>query len=147
MDIGIKWDAATGMGDWAATVGDLVTASSIESAVFVSLFSDRRAPDDYRPNDGTNDPRGWWGSSFADRQLGSRLWTLDRAKKVGQTPLLLQARDYCKEALAWMIEDGIAAKIDVRTSWINATAIGIRITITEPTGTVLHPFQFSWAWN
>nr|WP_244191863.1 putative phage tail protein [Komagataeibacter swingsii] len=63
----------------------------------VSLFTDRVAPVQPTANDvaagiqsptgapGTvdADPRGWWGDGFSDIPIGSRLWQLRRAIKVG----------------------------------------------------------------
>jgi phage gp46-like protein len=145
-DIQIQWDKLRAVGDWSFEAGDLQTGVDIETAVLVSLFTDRIASTDFKPTDGTKDRRGWWGDSYNVRPIGSRLWQLERAKKVGQQPILLQARDYCKEALAWLIEDGLARSIEVKTEWTSATSLGILVRITRPDGTVAQPFRFSWAW-
>lgn len=146
-DIQIKWDKDRAVGDWSFTTGDLQTGVDIETAVLVSLFTDRIASPDFKPTDGTTDRRGWWGDSYNARPIGSRLWQLERAKKVGQQPILLQARDYCKEALEWLIEDGLAKSVEIKTQWLTADALGILVTITKPTGTIMEPFRYSWAWG
>src|SRR5690242_20637804 len=123
-DIDLTWDNTSGTADWSFAVGDLATGSDIETAVLVSLFTDRTASADFQPSDGTTDRRGWWGDMFAPaRPVGSRLWQLERAKKVGNASILQQARGYCNEALAWLVEDGIAASVDVKTQWLSATAL------------------------
>lgn len=147
MDIGIDWDRDRGVGDWVFGIGDLGTASSIESAVYVSLFTDRIASPDFKPTDGTADRRGWWGDTYQRSPVGSRLWQLDRAKKSDATKLRLQATDYCKEALQWLIDDGVVERVEVKVQWIAADALGIEITITEPRGTQRRPFYFRWAWS
>jgi phage gp46-like protein len=147
MDIGIAWDQPTGHGDWSFANFDLARGNDLASAVYVSLFSDGRADPDFRPPDGTGDRRGWWADTyFPGRSTGSRLWTLDRAKKTDDRTLLNQARDICREALQWLIDDRVVAKIDIETLWKSGTALGIGITLTKPDG-VRETLNFAWAWD
>ena len=89
---------------------DLIRDDGLETAVAISLFTDRRANiEDPLPDSSTN-LRGWW----ADTTMGSRLWLLERSKTVDQ--VLSDASDYTKEALQWMIDDGVADKIEVSIS-------------------------------
>ncbi len=145
-DIAIVWDSVNARGDWTITNGGIATGPDIISAVLVSLFTDRRASDDFTPPDGTGDRRGWWADTYEDSLIGSRLWQLARAKKAGSTSLLREAEDYCREALQWLLDDGVAATISVATRWINGTTMGIRIMITEPSGAAT-TFDYAWAWN
>lgn len=130
-DITSVWDNEKATSDWAFGSGDLKTAPAIESAVRVSLFTER----------------GWWGDAFTGRQIGSRLHELDRAKKSSAGGLLLQARDFAKEALQWLVDDGIAAAIDVKTQYLDRTAIGIEVAVTQPGSAPLKPFRYSYAWS
>ena len=98
----------------------------IPRAVIISLFSWRRAnPDDNAPT-----PMGWWGDTYptvtGDR-IGSRLWLLGREKITNDT--LNRARDYATEALQWMLDDGVAARIDVdsRRSGQESAVLDIKI--------------------
>lgn len=148
MDIQLVWDNKRGHADWNFSDNDLATTTGIadlQNAVTVSLFTDRRCADSFITWD--NNRRGFWGDSYTDTPLGSRLWELDRAKKLGETQLLLRARDYSKEALQWLIDDGIAASIDVRTFWIDRTAIGIGITVNEPAQLASHVFRYAYVWS
>ena len=133
-DIGIAWDTANGRGDWADAAQDAAYAAlpnavdgDLVAAALVSLFTDRRASADFVPPDRTGDRRGWWADAYEPDPIGSRLWQLERARRTPQT--LLQARDCCTEALAWMQRDGIAANIGVLTFWAGRTALGIRVTL------------------
>lgn len=147
-DVQITWDETQGYGDWSFAKGDLVTSTGIgdlENAVMLSLFTDARADPSFRLWDG--DPRGCWMDTYLPRPLGSHLWYLDRAKKVGETQLLLQARDYCNMALQWLLDAGIAASVTTTTQWISATAIGIQIVITEPLQSSNRTFRYSYAWS
>lgn len=118
MDFATSLSAEQPIFDWALASGDLAGDDGLYTAVTISLFTDRLAsPDDLLPStDG--DRRGWWGDAYlpmtadgdADR-IGSRLWLLIRAKQIPETAQL--ARAYCQEALAWLVDDGVAAEIDV----------------------------------
>ena len=134
MDIGIAWDTAHFRGDWTVVDGGLGTDPGIRSAVELSLFTDARASADFTPTDGTDNRRGWWGDTYLGRPLGSRLWQLNRAKKLGNKQLLLQARDYCLEALQWLTDAGAAARVDVQTYWVDAQRLGIAVTVVKPSG-------------
>jgi len=83
-------------------------------AVIVSLFSWRRAnPDDELPGD---ERMGWWGDTYptvANDRIGSRLWLLSRSKLTEQ--VRLKAKEYAEEALRWLIDDGIASRIEVES--------------------------------
>jgi len=148
VDIAVSWDTANYRGDWIIVRGALGVDSGIESAVLLSLFSDRRASSDFTPNDGTDDRRGWWGDTYEPDLLGSRLWQLNRAKKTDSTTLLLKARDYCKEALQWLVDAGVVAAVTVSTSWLGTSGqvIGIMVTVVQPTGAVSQR-QYQWAWG
>lgn len=107
-----------GVFDWAIADGDLLADGGLYTAVAISLFTDRVAnPDDPLPND-SGDRRGWWGDVWlpplADGtpdHIGSRLWLLARALQLPQTAQRAQA--YCQEALAWLVDDGVAASVAV----------------------------------
>lgn len=148
MDIGITWDPRTYRGDWSVTPGDLVTdPGGLRSAVMLSLFTDRAAPDGYVPPAGSSsDRRGWWGDSFSDRPIGSWLWTLNRSKRDGTLALLNEAQDICEVALQWLIDTGVVASVIVQTTWQQRDTIGIAVTLTQPDGTRT-PFDFGWSWQ
>ena len=148
MDIAIAWDVQNGRGDWHVQNGGLaIDAGGLTSAVLVSLFTDGRAPDDVALLDGSDDRRGWWADTYQEQPIGSLLWLLARAKKTDATSLLRRAENYCNAALAWLVTDGIAQTVTAAARWISGTAMGIRIVITEPTGSGTTTFDYSFAWN
>lgn len=148
-DITTIWNSLTGKGDWQILNGSLESGSELATAVLISLFTDRRAqPSDVIP-DGTKDPRGWWGDVGADGNIdewGSRLWLLDRSI-APTTEVLNSAKTYCKEALDWMVTDGIAASIDIVTQWNANNFLAIQVTINQGTGTNPLIMQFQLLWN
>lgn len=123
---------------------DLLADEGLETAVILSLFTDRRLPDGATPPDGTNDPRGWWGD-IGDPdgvQIGSRLWLLWREKMLPKT--VSDAVVYCKEALQWMITDGIARVVNVSAERAGLYQISIGIEIIKPAGDAL---RFAYLWD
>jgi phage gp46-like protein len=126
-DLQMVWDADNGRCDLVFAAPDLVTGGDLETAVLISLFTDRTAdPADVIP-DGSTDPRGWWGDEFADRPIGSKLWLLERAK--GGPELPKRVRDYIADALKWLTDDKVCASVDVAAAWISPSAIGAVITL------------------
>lgn len=126
--------------DWSIVGGDLASGDDLATAVLISLFSDATAPKELR----LDDPRGWWGDVTRASPIGSRLWTLRRAKKIPQT--LRRAEDYAREALKWLLEDGIASSVDVVARWFNDTGLALTITVNQP-GNAQRAFAYSWAWD
>lgn len=97
---------------------ELVRDPGLETAVMISLFSDARASDSDKLPGTFLTRSGFWGSVLLDQNMGSKLWLLSRSKINNET--LRRAEQYCKEALKWMVDDGIAAKIEAVAS-INQT--------------------------
>ena len=116
-------------------------------AVVISLFTWRRArPGDVLP-DGGGDRQGWWGDTFApvegDR-IGSRLWLLARSALTQET--LNRARDYAAEALAWLIEDGVAARVEVTAERMGLSGLALTCRIWRDDGKEI-TLRFANAWS
>lgn len=146
-DLALVWDEKLGSADFVVIDSDLASDPGLETAMLLSLFTDRRAePDDVPPSGNPNDRRGWWADQFAavegDR-MGSRLWLLDRSKATNETALL--AKEYASEALQWMIVDGVAGSINVATEIVGGQ-LQIAITGTRPDGSPL-TFRFAHVWD
>lgn len=143
-DISVIWDVDNSRGDWQFVAPAIVTGDDLQSAVLVSLFTDRLANDDDSIPDGTGDPRGWWGDIGEDKPIGSRLWLLDRSKQTQE--VLSNARDYIIEALQWLVDDGVIASMDVQTQWVRDTFLGAQIILYQPTGPQIS-MTYAWAWQ
>ncbi|WP_432721298.1 phage GP46 family protein [Jeongeupia wiesaeckerbachi] len=98
--------------DWQLSTVGLDIDNGLDSAITLSLLTDRRA----EPGDAVSgDQRGWWGDALENAvPLGSRLWLLAREKQLPST--LRRAEAYATEALQWLIDDGIATSIAVQAS-------------------------------
>lgn len=117
----------------------LVQDESIGSLVLVSMLSDARARDEDVDFLGTNPPRrGWWADSEGDR-FGSRLWLLER--RVINERTLRDAESMAKDALAWLVDEGIASSVSAVATRLPQNAIGIAIDITP---SAEQRFVFLW---
>jgi phage gp46-like protein len=140
-DIRIVWDGVFNEGDIGFDIAaqDLTKDEGLETAVIISLFTDRRAKeDDVLPDSNSTDRRGWWGdlpSPFVEGdQIGSRLWLLSREKTLESA--IEKAKGYAEEALQWFVEDGVAAKVEVDaerqgSAGSNILALGVKIHKTS----------------
>lgn len=119
-------------GDWRLDAnGSLADGEDMATAVMLSLFTDRTAlPDDIPPDGGVI--RGWWADTFFTYALGSRLWLLWREKHTEK--VRRRAEEYCREALAWLIAEDVARKVDVTAAWIRKGWLEVQIDIIAPSG-------------
>lgn len=123
----------------------LDSAEPLVRAVIVSLFTWRRAnPDDELPGDMK---MGWWGDSFPtvpNDRIGSRLWLLARAKITAET--ILRAREYAEEALRWLVEDGVASRVEVEVERQGLTTLALACRIYKTGGRPVD-VRFTDAWS
>ncbi len=155
MDIAFTFDGAALSFDWQLTGGDLGIDGGLRSAVIVSLFTDRQAEDDDVLPTGGTDRRGWWGDLKTDGsaapagdRIGSLLWLLGRELATEETRQ--RAVDYAGDALAWLIDDGVAQTVDVDATLTGAPAsrsIALQITITRRDGTSTKRDVFDLLWS
>jgi phage gp46-like protein len=128
----IAYDSSSKVFDLAmAADGNIEDEDGLYTACVLSLFEDRRASDDeLLPPE---DQRGYWGDAFpevAGDLSGSRLWLLARKPATDET--LRLAEEYSREALQWMIDDGIAEEITARASRYSADVLRIEVGIKKP---------------
>lgn len=147
-DIKTIWliDAQTGA--WQTSGADLMQGDDLQTAVLISLFTNRRAlPDDPLPP-GSANRQGWWADAFADVPIGSRLWLLYRSKRTQH--VLDLAQQYAQESLQWLIDDGVCGSFDVRFEWSapnqDTTTLAGSVVAHRNDGTSV-PIQFEWVWD
>lgn len=127
---------------------DLARDDGLETAVIISLFTDRRASAEQLPVElPQDDLRGYWGdisNATPSDQTGSLLWLLAREKQLPQ--ILGRAQQYCREALAWMVEDRVATRVEVTAEFVAQGWMLILVDIFRPTGSpVRYRFNYEWA--
>ncbi|VUX47847.1 conserved hypothetical protein [Candidatus Defluviicoccus seviourii] len=153
-DLALRYDPALGAFDLVLdpVTGDLVTDDGLETAVTLSLFTDRRAQEgDALPGGApaqyNGDRRGWWGDALtADAPLGSRLWLLSREKTLAETAA--RARTYAQEGLAWLRRAGIAERVDVVATAVPAESrIELDVVVTRPEGGARVEYRWRNLWE
>jgi phage gp46-like protein len=151
-DIALIFDPTSQTFDIGLSGSQLVAEDGLKTAIILSLFLDARAHDDDVIPDGTANRRGWYGDrivpggqdvAYPDR-VGSRLWLLAREKQLPS--VLVKARQYATEALQWLVDDGVAARVDVTAEIVRAGMLGLGVTVTRPDGsTDQHNFDYAWS--
>ena len=137
--------------DWLMAAPSLQGEQGLQTAIIISLFTDRRANDDDVIPDGSNNKRGWWADAFpavdgqgrssvasagsagaTNDKIGSRLWLLHREKDMQL--VVNRAHDYAVEALQWLVDDGVARRVDVQTGWVDKVSGAITETSQSRSG-------------
>jgi phage gp46-like protein len=112
---------------------------TLQTAIIISLFTDRRATADDKLPANETDRRGWLGDELTGDDFdgrpdpwGSLLWTCYGGKS--NTDLLESARFAASECLEWMVRDGIASRIEVTAQWVGERQdrLAIRPAIYKP---------------
>ena len=85
---------------------------ALDSLIVISLFSDKSTESPY----------------WAEPQLGSKLFTLARAKKTNQN--LRLAEQYATDALKWLVDDGWLESLIVSSEYRGESLI----ILIEPSG-------------
>lgn len=147
-DIAMTYDAQIGYGDLVVQDRDLERDLGLRTAVIVSLFSNRRAEDvDVIPDEvGTRE--GWWADELRenDDKIGSKLWLIGRGK-ILEREIIPSAEQFGREALQWMVDDGVAESLTVEASFYDADMLQLDIKIIRPELERADFFRFFYNWN
>jgi phage gp46-like protein len=145
MDLKLRPDGEDDYGgDLVMGAEDLELDNGLNTAILVSLFSDRRAEvGDELPDPGEG-RRGWWGDELGEDgdKIGSRLWLLTRRKQTPETRQLFL--EYTREALQWLLDDGVAEDVSVDAAWKGMGILEVYAVITKPDG---ERRNFGYAWD
>lgn len=132
--------------DFGIESGDLERDGGIESAIAISLFTDQRATEDDPLPGAQDDRRGWWGDIAGnDRtdQIGSKLWLLGRSKNITKT--VDDAKVYAEAALQWLLDDGVAAEIDVEAEAVDKHILGLQVRVKKSDGSeIAKYYEYVW---
>lgn len=135
------------LGDLVTGDYDLTTDAGLQTAVLVSLFTDRRVSEDEELPAGETSRRGWWGDTnpaVANDRIGSRLWLLYREKQLSE--VVERANEYAREAVQWLIDDKVATRVDVLAESTKFQQLDIQITIYRPNGDEVK-FKYNYNWQ
>jgi phage gp46-like protein len=92
--------------------GDLTNEDSYDTDILCSLFTDKRADSSQIAE--SSKRRGWFGDTVAsleNYEIGSWIWLLSQERLINDT--VNKAVSYCNDALQWIIDLGLATRIDV----------------------------------
>lgn len=147
MDVQLDFNNETFLSDLALNGPDLATDEGLRTAIVVSLFTHKRAPATHQLPEGDDDPRGFWGDvappgGVEGDETGSHLWLLGREKQTEETRV--RADEYCRQALAWLVEDRIADRVEIETEWVARGRLGIGVTVFRPNSV---PANYNFVWE
>lgn len=121
---------------------DDFSQQDLPRAVLNSLFSWGRA----EASD-EKEHQGWWADTYAEvpgDHFGSRLWLLRRAKLTDET--LLRAKEYARESLVWLLDDGVASDVEVEAVRGGLDRLDLMVTIRKPGDkSIAMRFQDVWS--
>jgi phage gp46-like protein len=155
------WSPPDGFADWALAdpdesqnQGGLRAKAALHTAVIISLFTDRRIPDNHplRYLVANADPRGWFGdgvdvrADLSETELGSLLWVFERSILTEQIRQWTEA--IALEALAPLIRQGAATRIEAQASAEFAlNRLDLAIQIYGRDGSNVYDFRFEDIWK
>jgi len=119
--------------------GDLANETSLDSAIYMSLFCDKRA--DESEVQVPELRRGWWGNELNEDgyEIGSKLWLLEQRRATQDT--LNDCKDYIYNCLQWLLEKdaqgySIVKELQVDTAYQSRNVILANIRFTGYDNTV-----------
>jgi phage gp46-like protein len=133
--LALRVDATLAEADLSRSGDSLVEGGDLETMVLLSLWCDAPAREG-DPSDPLAPRAGWWADALETNGdiWGSRLWLLKRAKLTKDT--VTRAKAYVDEALAWMVVDRIAERVEsiaeIRKIGPGIRALYVGATIYRP---------------
>jgi phage gp46-like protein len=108
---------------------DVLKDDWLGTGIMISLGTNKRVDGIIRVDN------GWWGESILGKNIGSKLFLLDRSKNISET--LQLARQYAEESLQWLVEDGhVRAISQVQASQLADNQYEIRAVLVTLSGEI-----------
>lgn len=115
--------------------GDFIIDDGLETALVVSILSDRRADNSQVSQRELR--RGWIGdlvTTLPGFKLGSHIWLSEQARITQETLTTIQ--DSAEKSLDWMFSAELITEVEARASITTKSSILLLITVTSPNGSV-----------
>jgi len=95
--------------------------NGLNTSVYISLFTENN----------------WWGG-----EIGSRAYLIKKNNQDNRNKL----KNFIQESLQWLIDDGVAEKINISLSLILSNQVGYDIIIKQPelSEEVIYKFSLNW---
>ncbi len=120
--------------------GDLLMGEFLKNAVLLSIGSMARKVSGFS---GKLQDDGWWGEpTFEGDKWGSLVHTLFQNR--GDSNTVLLARQYVKNSLQWLIDDGVASDVNVD---VRCDAESLDIDVAVLKGEKVEDYRFNMLWN
>ena len=154
MDLALTFRPEKGYFDLAlSTTGQPETTDTLATWIIRSLFTDARAlPDEELPNSHNPDADTWRRGTWFDAvpmvagdKYGSKLWLLNR--EITSPETLNRAQNYCEDALAWLVRDGVAKRVQVYCEYVQKAPtgiLGILVVAERPTAPGSEAYFYVW---
>jgi phage gp46-like protein len=133
--------------DISTSADDIESDDGMYTAVLISIFCDAACALDELPA-GEAFRGGYFGDTFepAGDSVGSKLRLLDRERR--STYVLRRAESYARDALAWLVSDGVASAVSAVATFdeINMRMWHLTVTIIRPFGDSVD-YRFGLVWG
>lgn len=120
--------------------GDIETAATLDTAILMSIFEELRATPGEQPVSELR--RGWLGNEGTGFEQGSKLWEFEQERITGS--MLAELGVVIRNALQWLLDDGIAKSITVETPTLENGRVGVRINFGRDESTVDRRYYQLW---
>ena len=143
MTTDVRLNNAQGFYDicWLET-GDMETDDTLDTAILVSLFEEKRATKSEFPANERR--RGWLGNDTTPTfEQGSKIWEFEQERVTGTT--LAELGVVIRNSLQWLIADKIAISIVVDDPILRDGKVTANITYTRSGGKI--DTRFFTLWN
>lgn len=152
------WSDEFGEGDWALADpggtaggrGGLKADAGLATAIILALFTDKRAPEGARLDDG--DRRGWFGdridvrADLGEADLGSWIWLYERSALTDDLPQLIH--DAAVDALEPIRLQGAVARFDVTVEMFREQdRVDVEVDAFSQDGTNIFSQRFALLWD
>lgn len=108
--------------------GDIKTADTLDTAILLSLFTDRRAS-----SSDVAEPQNRRGSVIdletPDDLSGSLLWLFEQSRLTGE--VLSRLGNFGQLCLEWMVRDSIATEVSARAI-VRTSTVDLKVDIKKP---------------
>lgn len=121
---------------------DVSMSDSLQNAVILSLAIWNRSEIASGVAATRNVQGGWWADALNELPLGSKLYTVFRERLDESS--LEKAKGMVKDALQWLIDDGVAKDVSVSASIAGRTSAEFVISVSKPDG---DDEEFKWKTN
>jgi len=149
-DILFTLDQYDGYADVSLADRDVERDGGLETAILITLGTDKRVGDEEPLPDDGGYKGGWFGDNISyipDDKIGWKGWLLRRSKTVNE--VIAKCQEYLEDGFQWMLDDGIISDFQytVTRESINnrSTVLKMGLKFVRPGGqNIFYTFYYNW---